>query len=355
MSLSIVLAGDEYKDFKSAHVERNIETACSFFEFVATVSENKLMPIHESDSVKILADGELILTGWVDSYTINYDHNSHTVNIKGRSRTQDLVDCSAPSVKEYEKIGFYALVEDVCKKFGIAVINNIADPIDPFLDIESSELGQTAFSFLEPFAKRRQVLLTDDEYGRLVITRGAKEKSGLQLKNILNGKDNNIKSGARKTDVSSLYSQYGALMQDYPLDLTDFTTIAELLEDSGAATDFEIRPARKLEFYTEEETEAFNLTDRANWEKSIRRARAFTYSCTVQGHTYKDELWKTNILYKVFDDFTQVHTELLCKRITYNYSVHEGSTTTLYFTFKTAYTLEAEKEQIILNDKYEFY
>lgn len=360
MSLGIILDGVEYTGFTKAIVTRNIEDVASTFKFTATSSEDKLIPIREGDKVIIVADEKhKILTGYIDEYNINYNDKKHETTINGRSLTLDIVDSTVKATDTFENVGFVTLCKENVSEFGIKVINQ-APLFRDFEDIDSPETGQKIFGFLESFARKRQVLLTDNEDGDLVITRASSEISPNGLINKINGKNNNIKSGSRKIDLSQLFNEYIGVSQLDPINFKelsdDFGVPIDtkkflpkfLVEEVGIAFDDQIRSPRRLEFFTEETTDSFTLQDRAKWELSIRRARAFEYKCVVQGHTMNDIVWKPNILHQIDDDFARVFGQFLLKRLTYNYSLDEGSTTELVFTNKNAYTLQAEKDNIII-------
>lgn len=373
MSLSISLNGINYKGWDEAVVVRNIEAVASSFSFSTTRSSEINIPIKEGDKVQILVDNKyIILTGWVDEIDESYDPKTHTIKITGRSLTSDLVDCSVPFVKDYEFISLFDLCKIVAKPFNIEVVDKVGldvlfdvfgqiNYVTPLRDIISSELGQTAFKFLELYARNRQVLLTDDELGNLVIARATTLVSKNTLRNIVGDPKNNIKSGRRKVNISDLYGQYTAQLFGYPIDLAyarlgvspldaGDDPLEDVLEDSATVFDEEIRATRLYEFFPEEDIDEAALPARAEWEKAIRRSRNFTYTAVIQGHSANDEVWTENMLYPIRDVIAKINGEYLCKKITYKFSVKGGSESILDFTTKNAYTLESGLDKIIIDE-----
>jgi len=347
MSLSIDLDGKEYTKFIDARVERSLESVAGFFEFTAIPDEGEAIPLTEGSLITINVDGEKFLTGYIDSYQVNYSASKHEVKVRGRSKTADLVDCTAGVVKDYPTIKFEKLCNLICKNFDINVVNNVLSVRDSSY-IMSCNVGDTAFSFLEKYAKKSQVLLTDNENGDLVITRASEVLSSLYLKNIVGKDDNNIKSADRKLDLSNLYYKYIGQSEMSPIDTTDAVLMKDLSDLVGISFDKLVRKTRVLEFYTEEYAGGdFKIEDRVDWEIGIRRARAFSYNCVVAGHSVNGEIWKPNVLYNVDDEFSSVKGAILCKKVVFNYDLKNGSTTTLSFTDKSAYTLEATKSSIL--------
>lgn len=359
MTLAIRLNGVDYVNFVQARVDRFLEAVASSFSFTATASDSNFIPIREGDAVEIIADREFpIMTGFVDKYISTYDAKSHTITVQGRSKLSDLVDSTVGAVKEFENVNFVDLCRNIIDDLGIdtGVINQ-AGSISNFAFLSSAETGQSAFDFLQNFARKRQVLMTDDGFGNLILTRASTTLSGNTLQNIIDrpgevrrSRNNNIIAGSRTVDISKLYNQYLAQSQLNPIDLNDNPEF--LVDQFGEAFDPEIRPSKRFEFYTEEATESFTLEDRAKWELAIRRARGFVYSATVQGHSFNDELWFPNILYQIDDEFANISGQLLCNKISYLHSTQTGSTTKLDFTNRNAYTLAAERDRLVQREDF---
>ena len=353
MTLAIRLNGNLYKNFTEASVTSSMEVAASTFSFKSTVGigngRANLSPVRTGDFVEIIADEKFqILAGYVDKEGVEYDSKSHVVVATGRSKTQDLIDSTVGAVKEYENASLIDIATEVCADFDIEVVSETSN-IKSLPDIASAQVGQKAFQFLESLARKRQVLLTDDGEGRLVLTRASSELSPNGLRNIVGDSANNVLKGSRETDASKLFNEYIAQGQENPIDASQFKTPKDLAEAAGFAYDAAIRQHRRFEFYTEETTESFTLADRAAWELSIKRARSFIYRATVQGHSFNGLLWKPNILHQIDDEFAAIFGQYLCKAVTYNYGL-QGSTTDLVFVNKNAFTLQAEKDEIITSD-----
>lgn len=340
MSLTLRLNGREYENFTEARVERDIERVCSTFSFVATARRANFLPIRDNDEVEILADGQVIMTGVVDNYHPSANPQQHAIQVKGRSRTRNLVDCTFES-KTSTPVTFANLATSVAGNFNIDVVDEVGDNTTFDTGLIAS-IGQKAFEFLEPFARKRQSLLTDDSQGRLVITRGSTESSSYSLKNLYNKPlQNNLLSVDFDKNVSGLYGKYICHSQLNLVDLGGFVAGEQAVNQVGEAIDSDVDQLRVYDFYAEEATSVTELEQRAQWELALRRARAFNYSAKVQGHSYNGEVWKHNLLYRVDDDFSQLYGMYLCGNIVYHQSLEEGSTTTLNLKPANAYSLQA--------------
>jgi prophage tail gpP-like protein len=351
MSLFLRVNGITYENFTSAEVIRSIETAATAFSFASSANEDNLFPIKKGDRVEVIADDYLISTGYVERVKVSYDSQSHTIEINGRSLLLDLLDSTVGATKEFTgQVSLIDIARSVLDDLGLSeveVINN-AGSIPNFNadDITSAETGQGAFDFIESYARKRQVLINTDPEGNLVFARASSELSPLSLKMLVSvgNKGNNVIAGSLDLSTESLFNQYIAQSQLNPVKLGDGTTPADIADQVGEAIDNTVRPSRRFEFYVEESTDTFTLKDRAAWEANIRIARAEIASLVVQGHTENGNLWEPNKLYKVDDDFLDIHSELLASQVTYRYDIEGGSTTTISLTNKDAYTLKVEQD-----------
>lgn len=351
MTLSIRLAGEEFDGFTNAHVTRNFEELSSSFAFATSSTKSQILPIREGDLVEIVADGKhIVSTGHIDEYTVDYDATSHNISVKGRSKTADLID-STIQAKEYDNLSFIDICKDIAKKFKIDAISEVDDSLI-IRNTAKPEIGTTAFKFLEKFARTKQVILTDDVHGNLVITRASSKVSEYSLQNLIGAIDNNILSASRTVNVSNLFGKYIVRNQINPIIAKEFLTAKELTEQFHILVDENIRESRVYEFYSEESADTKTLSDRVLWEQTIRLARNFQYQCTIFGHTIAGELVLPNIHYRIDDDFAQLHKQYFCNKVEYKYGLDTGSVSTMYFTHKDAYSLKEQDKSDSIFEQY---
>jgi len=361
MSLSIRVNGKPFTHFQNATVMRSIESLCGRFTLTSSADDNELFPVLAGDAVEILADDVTILTGFVDKSGGSYDDKSHQITVNGRDRLSDLVDSTVARAVEFSpNIGLESIVKHVLRDLGIdvEVINN-AGKIENFTEteIQSEGIGQNAFQFLESLARKRQVLLTSDFKSNIVLIRGNTGKIKTPLKHIKGGQrtgqrgrlttsgdDNNIKSAQWDYDLSNRFNKYTVQAQLVTTFLGAGTTPEDAVTQSGSATDDQIRKTRVLEINSEENADASTAGLRAIWEANIRRARSFSYFCTVQGHSVDGAPWDFNKLVHVSDVFADLSSEFLIKQVDFSYNKTKGSSSKIGITYKDAFTLQAEQD-----------
>jgi prophage tail gpP-like protein len=349
MTLNIQLNGQDYTNFIDASVVRSIDTVSGAFSFTSTVDQNNLFPIKLGDAVKIIVDGIQVIDGFIEKINVSYSPDSHVISVGGRDKLADLIDSSTGDIKEFTgSVSLVDIAKNILANLGLSdieVIDNTTGVrlFDAF-DITSAEVGKNAFEFLELYARKRQVLLTTDGLGNLVLTQASSNILPFKLKNIVGGIDNNIKNATLDLDFTNRFNTYTVQSQLNPFFLDIGSTPQNNVEQSGQATDSDIRATRILEFNAEESSDGFTSADRAKWESNIRRAKSLLYTPVVQGHSVDNTVWSPNNLVEVEDQFTDIEATLFIQSVRYDQSLNMGSTTTLGLTFKDAYTLQAEQD-----------
>lgn len=348
MSLSIKINGQPYTNFQEASVVNTIGAVTRGFSFVSTSDDSYSFPIKVGDEVIVVADEDIqILDGYIETLDVSYDSTGHNIRVGGRSKLADLVDSSVPTQLEIDGTTLEAIASGLLSALGIdATVEDQTEGIRKFEgDITSAEIGQNAFTFLESYARKRQVLLTSDGSNTLILTRTGDIRAPIDLVNMTGAIDNNILKSTLKIDYSKRFYKYVAKAQLNPV-MEGFTTAPkDVADQEGQAIDSVIRSSRLLEFNSEESMDSFSSTDRAVWEKNMRIGAALNYTATVVGNTADTILWEPNTIVRVFDEFARVNGDMLIKDVKYDFSLNGGSTTTLTMVRPEAFTLELEQAQ----------
>ncbi|MCK5020816.1 MAG: hypothetical protein KAS32_27590 [Candidatus Peribacteraceae bacterium] len=356
MSLQVRLNGLDLVNFSAASVFRRMDLVSGSFSFGSTADEQNRLPVREGDKIEVVVDQNTVLTGFVEGINSGAAPDKHDFVATGRDILADLIDSTLGPVKEFT--GSVQLI-DICKAVieGINLSNDvsvfdetgsgIAGPtlsLLPFseYDITSGDIGIKAFDFLEHFARKRQVFLTTDGLGNLILSRNNGIKFPVKLKT---GKNGNLKTANKVIDNTERYNVYTAHSQLNPIRMVPGTNPTDLVQQKGLAEDPEIRSSRIFAFNAEESSDSLTAKDRAIWEANIRRARSLTYTGTVQGHSANGRLWIPNVLVDVDDPLNHIQATLLIRSVRYNSSLDLGNTTTLDMTFRSAYTLQAEADR----------
>ena len=368
------LNGEDFNNFLNVSVSNSLQALSGKFSFSATNDNTGKFPFTAGDKVQILIK-ELdflvgISNGFIDSIKISYSKDSHSLLVSGRDKTEDILDSQ---IKDIEMTGTFDLT-DVIKKvldfLGISEkdikIINLAGKLDEFTsDIVASEQAETGFSFINKYAEKTQVLLSNDGDGNIIITRVLNPLRNGEILNIRNNPElNNVKSAHVVFDHSQRFNEYSVISQtniaaECGPDVFGVTKpckkedVKTAVNKQGLATvDGAIRTTRRYVLVPSTTMDVATCTNRAKWEAALRIARTQKYHVTVQGFLSNDGLiWQTGQLVKVRDEFASINGDLIVSEIAYNFSVTDGSTTTLTLVKQDVYKplLELDAEKVKVN------
>ena len=98
MTVAIIIGGSAHVGWTEATVTRSLETISGSFAVTLTErepGERTPRTIRPGDECRVELAGDAVIQGYVDAVTVDYDSRGHTIAIRGRDATGDLVDCSA--------------------------------------------------------------------------------------------------------------------------------------------------------------------------------------------------------------------------------------------------------------------
>lgn len=320
--VEIRVGGKRYGGWKSVLITSSIEQVARAFALEVTENfpgNTAFTALQTGELVQVYIGEDLVCTGYITSTPIRYDGKTITVQVQGKSRTVDLVDCCPPSAAYAPPAASANLWSEVKGKSGKAqaspstaakpqtswknlpagrIIEELAKPYGITLTIsaESNEVkthtvnpGETVFDSIKRLITKDNLVLTDDEAGNLVLV----EPGGAgQATDALELGGNILKASAR-FDASARFSHYVALGQHAGTD-EDFGRTAA--EDKGLAADPEVKRFRLKVLKDSGQASLKTVGDRAQFEANFQAARFRAVTYTVQGWRQSDgSLWRPNI------------------------------------------------------------
>lgn len=373
--ISLRLNGQAFSNFTSVSVSNSLQSISGKFTFTATDDNQGTFPFSAGDKVQVLIS-EIVLpgepeslvgvaNGFIDRIAINYTKNNHTLRISGRDKTEDIIDSQIKGL-ELGNVPFSLtnVIEAVFKFLGITDIKilNFAGKIDPFQANEKASVtaGESGFAFINNYAEQRQVLVSNDGDGNIILTRVENPlRNGLILNLENNDPLNNVKSAHVVYDHSERFHEYTVISQTNiaaacvnllgkdsgHCKVADVPKIAN--QTGNADIDEQIRSTRKFIIIPANSLSPDIAAKRARWERALRIARSRKYHVTVQGFLSSDGLiWQTGQLVKVRDQFASIDAELIVSEIKYDFTLNEGSTTTLTLVQQDVYKALLERNAL---------
>lgn len=350
-NVSIKIDGVSFVGFKEVYVKRSLDTVSGFFRLTVAVDNIQRFPLKMAQKAEIFINDVQVINGFIERIEVLYatfaGSQSHDVIVEGRDVTADIIDSTLDGQHTYNgPISLESIIRDVLSKLSLSsvnVINNVPG-LEPYENdyLVSSSVGDSAFEFLERYARLREVLLTTDGLGNIVITRAEQGSPSASITNI-RGVDNfnNIISARMIYDNKKRFSKYRCFSQSQISTLEYIANDTESLTNiSGEADDNNIRSSRVFNFLSENNANAEECSKRAVWERNSRIAPSKVYIPVVFGFTRIDsgQIWRPNIIVDVRDDFSDLESQMLLDSVEYSQGVASGSKTQLSFVDKDAYS-----------------
>lgn len=334
--LDVIFNGKSQELFDTITVNTSLDDICGTFTLETTLKENS--PINLGDLLTIKGSGEDIsfgpinlIKGFIEEAKGDITSDSARVSFSGRDILGDLVDSSVPPEISLTKgkISLPELCAKVVRGLGIsATIVNEVGFLSPFSekDMKAVGFGGRAGAFLQSFARKRGVFLNTDGQGNLVIyaaPEGVAYPEKLTENSML--------------DRSFSYSDVDRFNK-IEVGSEDNFAQKEVVDSDSAVDrrsmfeDVDVRPTRYLQIQAEESMSNKELEGKAQEEVNIRRARAFTFQCTVPTHKYEK-----GKKIQVDDKLSGVTGTFLIRTVSYIQSM-EGNTSLLTLCFPETYS-----------------
>lgn len=318
--LELLVNGQIYAGWTSLGVTRAMDAAAGAFTVELTerwegnegmAAQVEPWPILPGDECEVRLGGVPMIHGYVDIFRPSFTATDHTINIQGRDKTSDLIDCSAVhSPDEWKNIDLLAFAKIVAKPFGIEVSADV-DVGEKFPVIKLQQ-GETAFEAIARYAKQRKLLAMPDGSGGLMLTRTGKLRAAVGL---VQGE--NIKESSGSIDHSQRFSDYTIKGQASYSDDTDGEGEAHI---EGSVKDSGITRYRPMLIIAESGGTPGGAKERATWEANSRLGKSASASITVFGWRQgglTGDLWLPNMLVAVKSDWLRMDGEMIIRQATF--------------------------------------
>lgn len=336
----LVIDGSVYAGWTSVQVTLLAEGFPPSFSVSATVPPDADLPFGEGVDCVVKMGNDTVVTGYVDRVRDFGDSETHAIQIAGRGKTQDLVDCGAewPS---HQMIGGNALVvaQRLCQPYGIEVVLiNGADP-GPNIPEFLLNYGESGADIIQRVARNAGLLAYEDHLGRLALAAAGTTQASSGIAYGVNVEGWSVDRSADQR------------FSDYVASATPVESMGQLDAQSGTpGSDFFYRAKdpgvqRHRLKYLVVDSMAQNPWDftqkRAEWERSRRAGRALIVTATVS--SWRDSagtLWGPNVLIPVDMPAARGNDHLITSQVTFMRNDRTGTTADLTVMPKGAFTIE---------------
>ncbi len=337
----VAINGTNYAGWTAADATRSLDALCGSFnvELSDRWGEQQIpREIRPGDACQVFADGEPVITGYVDVVSPSIGPDEHKVAISGRDKTADMVDCSG-EIESFEayNITLDALATMLAKPFGIQV-KTICGVGAAFYRV-ALEPGETAFDCLDRYAKKRGILCTTDGEGALVLSsrENFKECGAAIVEGV------NLLSGVANFDFRDRFSEYTTNGQMPSM----FGGARDPVHDQvGRARDNNVKRYRPLFLSCEMNACGDDARIRSENECAYRAGKSLRANIDVPGWRHAGgELWTPGQLIPVTSDSLYLDGPLLVgSGVRYAFSSEGGTIAELELTRPDAYLMQCAGE-----------
>lgn len=367
----LVCKGQEFSHWTKVTITSGLNELSRSFTLEVTYMLPRQNHLHDlfkpGDKVQIFIDDDLILSGYIDKTPIRYDAHSINVQIIGRSKTVDLIECNpwpegdpiqfdndwtvAPTPsdlivyepnsvttrsKHKDKLG--TALATLVGAYGIRLKAyndpDIRKKLDAVKDVNVKP-ESTLYDIIAAVVIGNDILITDDENGDLLVIKkgGQKASDDLTL-------GNNILTGSADFDATKLFQTYSCSGHKKG----DDNVSGRQLQTNGRAVDDQV--SRRRYKYLNNVSEDDNCLNQAEGERDFQRAQYEKVTYTVYGWRQRksNELWKINQTVKVTDFMLGFNEkEMLIQKVDFSLDNSGGMITTLEVIPPEGYKTEPKK------------
>lgn len=320
--LTLEVGGRAITGWSKIQVTRSIEKLPSSFElslmdrYPASEWQQWVNP---GDACVVKLGNDAVLTGYIDSWDNKISGTTHEVTAKGRSKCQDLVDCSAEwpnSVISQSTV--LQIAQKLAEPYGINVTSDITDmAVVPKFTLN---WGETAQAVIEHVTRWAALLYYDQPDGNLYLTRVGQRKAASGVEQGVN-----ILSANLHTDINQRFIDYTGValssnaMARRPASGGNNISALVRTQDTELAQQLPNRHRNKI-IIVESTMNSENLV-RNSLDWSINRNNGRSKMLNVQVDHWRDrnnQLWETNSLIPITIPSMGLKNELwLLSSVTY--------------------------------------
>lgn len=332
--IQLIIDGTAYMGWQELEVVRAIDTMAGRFKL--RLSSIAPLPVPRGKECELFLNGKRIIYGY--SFTVNVDvtKTRHVLTVQGRDKTADLVDADVlVDSQEVHGLTLKELVETIIQPFGIAAIFEV-NPPERFKKFSFQQ--ESAFEAIERACRMRGVFPSSDADGNLVIRAygSSRAETGLTM-------GENVLQATATYDDTDRFHLYQVFGQQPGTEGVDSESAAG---PAGSARDQGVKRYRPKIIIAEAAVDAGLAQQRAEWEATVRAAKAEGVTVSVQdwSQTENGELWRENQIVRAKLPHHGIDGDMLIREVTYTLNNDEGTITSLALVRPDAYKKQPDLE-----------
>lgn len=342
------VAGVDYTGWHSVHFRDNMEELCNAFAVLTAdyfPGESKRWKFKMGDPYRAFINTTLVSTGFIEDINVFYDTENESMEIKGRSKTLDLVDCQFDGAQnELKKQSISRIISNISAPFNVtvAVDSTAAAQAATIIDTFKASEGEFVAEMIKRLCNDNGIVPLNTPDGNILLTTATTTDF---LKDKIKFGENATR-GALLQSNANRYSKY--IVKGYG-NGNDNKSIEDYIQPSGEATDPAIKRNRPIVLFADSPTDSGKCKSKARWESRIRagNSRIIEYEIDQWSQT-NNAIWKKNTLTQVDDTLLGINQLMLLSGLDFIYNEDEGEITKVKMVDKDMYKLTADAVDIKL-------
>lgn len=286
--IELYVSGKIYTGWKSTETYLDLESLSHYTSLECAYTEKDDVTIRNGEKCELKIDNELVLTGYIDRLENSITGDSFNLHIEIRSKTADLVDCSA-GYQQIQNRDAKSIAEELCKPFDITVVwDTEQEPRKITWKIEPMD---TVFDVLRMIARECNLILTTNNKGEVVFTEAGTKNVGT----LVLGKD--LLSFKYTDDWTARFSDYICCgdNQSYRDDwIGGSQSVVKKGNVKTTVKDEEINRYRPILMMTDDVASGQNTRAMAEFERNRSISMGKVMTVRIRGWRNNDTLWQIN-------------------------------------------------------------
>lgn len=180
-TVKLVVGGKILAGWQRVSVTRSMDDIPARFELEVTerYPDAPSVDLKAGDPCTVQIGGDLVLTGYVDRYSASVNPGMHTIRISGRSKSADLVDCSAftgtaeSSKLEVKSSNALGIARLLAQPYGVTIQSVAGDGHD--VSQFNINIGETVWEVIDRLIKVSNFVAYDMPDGSVMFAQAGKE------------------------------------------------------------------------------------------------------------------------------------------------------------------------------------
>lgn len=333
--LSIIVDGVEIQGWVDVEVTLRAEAFPNSFTVGATVHDaSAKLPAIAGAPCTVLIGDDVVVTGYIDRDVPTVAAGEHRIELMGRGKTQDLVDCSAEwPIGQRTDVDALEIAQTLVQPYAIAAVLGEGAAAGESVPQWMLNYGETAAEIIQRVARNAGLLAYEDARGRLVLAAaGSKEAAS----GAVYGR--NVEACRVENSMDGRFSQIvccGLSME----------TLGDLGGDTFYHTESDPNvPRHRLKYVVvenvAEDPRAFTV-QKARWDMARAAGRGTLVHVTVDA--WRDSagaLWAPNTMVPVEVPGNRAGAKLCLSQVTFRRNDQTGTTAELVLLPREAFVPE---------------